>query len=350
MQAVKGNKKVLEPLAFKRYRDAIDAELRSVLDGRDSPLYEMMRYHLGWVDEYGNPTQAPPGKAFRPTLCLLACEAVGGNWHKALPAAAGMELMHNFSLVHDDIQDDDRERRHRPTVWSIWGKPQAINAGDALATIAGLALIGLAQRGISSGKQLVTHKLLYEACLTTIEGQFLDIHYENRFDISVSDYLDMIDRKTATLISRALELGSILGSDDEVQIRGLSRYGKSMGMSFQVRDDILGIWGDEKKTGKPWGSDIRHKKKSLPIAFALEKANGQMRQDLLDIYQAEVIDDEGTHAVMEILEAVDAKAHAQALANEYLDAALKQLRGLSLRPLPRRQLHGMARFVVERDA
>jgi geranylgeranyl diphosphate synthase type I len=123
-----------------------------------------------------------------------------------------------------------------------------------------------------------------------------------------------------------------------------------MGMSFQVRDDILGIWGDEKKTGKPLGSDIRHKKKSLPIAYALEQAKGPMRQDLLDIYQTEVIDDEGTHAVMEILEAVAAKAHAQALANEYLNTALKQLRGLSLRPLPRRQLHGMAHFVVERDS
>jgi hypothetical protein len=204
MTGVIGDQKVGEPFAFKRYRAAIDTELRAVLDDRQSPLYDMMRYHLGWVDEQGNPIKASPGKALRPTLCLLACEAVGGAWYKALPAAAGMELLHNFSLIHDDVQDDDRERRHRPTVWSIWGKPQAINAGDALATIAGLALIGLAQRGVPAAKQLLTTRLMYEACLTTIEGQYLDISYESRFDVVVGDYLEMIERKTAILIARSL--------------------------------------------------------------------------------------------------------------------------------------------------
>jgi geranylgeranyl diphosphate synthase type I len=347
---VTGDKKVEAPLAFRRYRTAINAELKSVLAGRDSHLYEMMRYHLGWADEHGNPAKASPGKALRPTLCLLACEAVGGNWYKALPAAAGMELMHNFSLIHDDVQDDDMERRHRPTVWSIWGKSQAINAGDALATIAGLALIGLNQRGISAGKQLLTHKLMYEACLTTIEGQYLDINYESRFDIGVSDYLEMTEKKTATLIARSLELGALLGSDDEAMIQGLARFGRNLGLSFQVRDDILGIWGDEGKTGKPWGSDIRHKKKSLPIAYALEKAMGGAKRVLMDIYQEDVIDDEGTRTVLEILEAVEARVYAQALANQYYSAALKEMRGLSLRPWPRSQLREMARFVVERNS
>jgi len=347
---VNGDQKVKVPSAFKRYRSAINTELRSVLAGRTSPLYEMMRYHLGWVDEHGNPIRGSPGKALRSTLCLLACEAVGGSWYKALPAAAGMELMHNFSLIHDDIQDDDRERRHRPTVWSIWGKPQAINAGDALATIAGLSLLGLAQRGIPAGKQLLTHKLMYEACLTTIEGQYLDISYESRFDIQVSDYLEMTERKTAALIARSLEVGALLGSDDEAVIQGLSRFGWNLGLAFQVRDDILGIWGDEGKTGKPWGSDIRHKKKSLPIAYALETAKGKARTELVDIYQEEVIDDEGVRAILGILEAVQAGVYAQGLANEYYNAALKQLRGLSLRPWPRSQLRDMTRFVVERDS
>jgi len=347
---VTGDRKAEIPLAFRRYRSAIDAELESVLAGRDSPLYEMMRYHLGWTDEHGNPAKASPGKALRPTLCLLACEAVGGTWYKALPAAAGMELMHNFSLIHDDVQDDDRERRHRPTVWSIWGKPQAINAGDALATIAGLALIGLAQRGIPAGKQLLTHKLIYEACLTTIEGQYLDISYESRFDIAVSDYLEMTEKKTATLIARSLELGALLGSDDDAIIQGLARFGRNLGLAFQVRDDILGIWGAEGKTGKPWGSDIRHKKKSLPIAYALEKATGRARRVLVDIYQEDVIDDEGIRAVLEILEDVEALVYAQGLANQYYDAAVKEMRGLSLRPWPRNQLREMARFVVERDS
>ncbi|MCK4964408.1 MAG: polyprenyl synthetase family protein, partial [Dehalococcoidia bacterium] len=281
---------------------------------------------------------------------LLACEAVGGSWHKALPAAVGMELMHNFSLIHDDIQDDDVERRHRPTVWSIWGKPQAINAGDALATIAGLALLGLAHRGIPAGKQLLTHKLMYEACLTTIEGQYLDISYESRFDILVSDYLEMTERKTAALISHSLEVGALLGSDDEAVIRGLSRVGWNLGLAFQVRDDILGIWGDEKKTGKPWGSDIRHRKKSLPIAYALEKAKGKARRELVDIYKEGAINDEGVRTVVGILDDVAARGYAHSLAIGYRDAALEELNGISLRPWPRRQFSEIARFIVERDS
>jgi len=347
---VTGDQKVSEPFAFKRYRAAIDTELRAVLDDRQSPLYDMMRYHLGWVDEQGKPIEASPGKALRPTLCLLACEAVGGAWYKALPAAAGMELLHNFSLIHDDVQDDDRERRHRPTVWSIWGKPQAINAGDALATIAGLALIGLAQRGVPAAKQLLTTRLMYEACLTTIEGQYLDISYESRFDVVVGDYLEMIERKTAILIARSLEMGALLGTDDEDVTQGLYRFGRNLGLAFQVRDDILGIWGDEKRTGKPWGSDIRHRKKSLPIAYALEKAKGKARRELVGIYQEEEIRDEGVRAVLGILDDVAARDYAHGLAIGYRDAAMEELNGISLRPWPRRQLSEMARFIVERDS
>ena len=130
-----------------------------MLAERQSPLYDMMRYHLGWIDAQGRPLPGSAGKALRPTLCLLACEAVGGTYHRALPAAAAVELVHNFSLIHDDIQDDDRERRHRPTVWSIWGKPQAINAGTAMRVLASLALSRLSERGVSGEKQLHAQRI-----------------------------------------------------------------------------------------------------------------------------------------------------------------------------------------------
>ena len=337
------------PPAFERYHSEIDAELRSVLATRKSPLYEMMRYHLGWVDEQRRPAQGSPGKALRPTLLLLACEAVGGTWHKAVPAAAAVELIHNFSLIHDDIQDNDRERRHRPTVWSIWGKPQAINAGDALATIAGLAMLGLTQHGISAEKQLRAHRVIYEACLRMIEGQYLDISYESRFDIVVGDYLQMIERKTAALIAGSLEVGALLGTNAKAIIRGLSNFGRNLGLAFQIRDDVLGIWGDERKTGKPWGSDIRRKKKSLPIVYALEKAEGKAKTELLNIYKREVIDDQDLDAVLRILDALQAQAYAQRIAHKYFDEGLEGIRGLPLVPSPRSELEEMARFVVERD-
>ena len=186
------------PAAFEKYRTDIDSELKSVLLERRSPLYDMMRYHLGWIDERGNPLQNSPGKALRPTLCLLACEAVGEEYRQALSAAAAIELVHNYSLIHDDIQDDDRERRHSPTVWSLWGKPQAINAGTAMRILASLALERLSGCDIPVKKRLRVQQLLDESSLALIEGQYLDIHYESCPDIGMSDYLDMISKNCGT--------------------------------------------------------------------------------------------------------------------------------------------------------
>jgi len=346
---VKGDQKVRLPSAFERYRSEIDAELRSVLAERESPLYEMMRYHLGWVDEQGHPTQGSTGKRLRPTLLLLACEAVGGTWHQALPAATAVELVHNFSLIHDDIQDDDRERRHRPTVWSIWGKPQAINAGDSMHTLADVALFRLGDQGVALEKQQRAQRLLSEACLRIVEGQYLDISYESRPDIGVDDYLEMIEGKTAALIACSLEVGALLGSDDEAVIKGLFAFGRGLGLAFQVRDDVLGIWGDQKKTGKPLGSDIRRKKKSLPIVYALEKAKGEAKKELLNIYQKEVIEDQDLDAVQGILNALKAQAYTQGIAHKYLNGALEEIRGHPLVPSPARELEELARFLVERD-
>ncbi|MDP6416110.1 MAG: polyprenyl synthetase family protein, partial [Gammaproteobacteria bacterium] len=261
------------PQVFEKYRTEIDAELRSLLAQHQSPLYDMMRYHLGWIDEKGHPQQGSTGKALRPTLCLLACEAAGGEYRHALPAAAAVELVHNYSLIHDDIQDDDRERRHRPTVWSIWGKPQAINAGTAMRLLSNMALFRLAKWRVSLEKRTRVQYLLDESSLRLIEGQYLDISYESRFDISVSDYLKMIEGKTASLMSCSLEAGALLGSDDEHLVESLRNIGRCLGLAFQIQDDILGIWGNQEETGKPLGSDIRHRKKTFPIVHALEKAD-----------------------------------------------------------------------------
>lgn len=337
------------PPVFERYRSEIDSELRAVLAERQSPLYDMMRYHLGWIDAQGHPLPGSVGKALRPALCLLACEVVGGEYHRALPAAAAVELVHNFSLIHDDIQDDDRERRHRPTVWSIWGKPQAINVGTAMRILASLALSRLGESGVSVEKQLRAQRILDESSLRLIEGQYLDISYESRLDIGVTDYLEMIDGKTATLIGCSLELGALLGTDDEPMLRGLRGFGRNLGLAFQIRDDVLGIWGNEKETGKPLGSDIRRRKKSLPIVYALEKAAGEAKAELANIYQNEVIGEDGAMAVLRILDVVEAQRYAQNMAEMYRDKALEEITGLALMPAARRDLEELAHFLVERN-
>ncbi len=337
------------PEAFEKYRAGIDAELRSALAGYQSPMYDMLRYHLGWIDEKGNPLPGSAGKALRPTLCLLACESVGGDPGEALPAAASTELIHNFSLIHDDVQDDDRERRHRPTVWSIWGRPQAINAGTAMRVVASLTLLRLLDRGVPVQKLLRAQRLLDESCLRLIEGQYLDISYEGRMDVTVGDYLVMIEGKTVSLIACSLETGAFLGTDDDVVPEAFRGFGRELGFAFQIRDDVLGIWGDARKTGKPVGGDIRRRKKPLPIVYALEKAEGRARAQMVRAFSGEVVDDGRVDTVLGILEEVDARARAQGMAERYRDRALAELERVPLSPWARHSLMEMAHFLTERE-
>jgi geranylgeranyl diphosphate synthase type I len=336
------------PAVLERYRIEIDTELRFVLAERRSPFYDMMRYHFGWIDEKGNPQQGLVGKALRPTLCLLACEAVGGEYQRALPAAAAIELVHNYSLIHDDIQDDDRERRHRPTVWSIWGKPQAINAGTAMRILANIALLRLEGYGVPLGKQWRIQRLLDETSLRLIEGQYLDISYESR-DITVSDYLRMIEGKTASLMACAMEVGALLGTDDQDLIESFRSVGKRLGLAFQIRDDLLGIWGNKEETGKPLASDIRRRKKTLPIVYALEKAQDGLKEELVNIYQNGALDDSAVAAVLKILEATGAQAIAQEMTQKFCHEASQAVGRLALVPSGKHDLQALVNFMTERS-
>lgn len=331
------------PQAFHRYRGEIATELASVLGSNSSALYHMMRYHLGWVDEEGHPRKGEGGKLVRPTLCLLSCEAVGGQWRVALPAAAAVELLHNFSLIHDDIEDADEERRHRATLWRLWGEAQAINAGDAMHALAGLAMLRLEGRGASPGRVIRAARILDEACLELCQGQYLDISYESRFDVNLDAYLDMIDRKTAALIGCSFELGALLGTEDESLVQRFRRLGRKLGLAYQIQDDILGIWGDSSP------SDIRRKKKTLPVLYALKEAGGKEREGLLSIYGKGAVDAEDVDKVIQILEHLGAREYCQEKAKDYYREALVELDGAELSPKAKEELREVTTFLVERE-
>ncbi|MPZ24789.1 MAG: polyprenyl synthetase family protein, partial [Dehalococcoidia bacterium] len=252
------------PAVFSRYREPLGAALRQALEGADLPIYGMARYHLGWQDREGNTTEAE-GKALRPVACLLSCEALGGNFERALPAAAAIELVHNFSLVHDDIQDGDEERRGRPTVWKLWGAAQAINAGDLLWALANrvLARATWPAAAVAAGMEA-----LNDAALRMIEGQYLDLAFEGQTGVGVDDYLAMTGRKTGALFGAALELGALAAGADNRARDSLRESGENLGVSFQIHDDVLGIWGDSALTGKSARNDILRRKKSLPLLHA----------------------------------------------------------------------------------
>ena len=225
----------------------IDTELREITRSPHHSLgtyYGMLHYHLGWADEELQPIQTPSGKRLRPLLCLLSCQASGGEPSQALPAACAIELIHNFSLVHDDIQDGSQTRRGRRAVWDIWGLDQGINAGDGLFALAHLALHRLSDRGVPPSRQLAASAALDRACMALCEGQFFDMTFEDLLDVDLDQYIWMIRRKTAALLAAATEIGAILATDDAPGIERFYRFGVHLGFAFQIQDDVLGNWGN----------------------------------------------------------------------------------------------------------
>ena len=334
---------------WQQFKVDLEAELKFAVGSASLPMYDMMRYHLGWIDEQGNPQTATIGKRLRPVLCLLACQAVGGDWHQALPAAAAVELVHNFSLIHDDIQDRSPARRGRPTVWHIWGEPQAINVGDGMHALALSSLLRLEDGGIPHQKVVRAARILGEGSLKLCEGQYLDISYEDRLDIGIDDYLDMIGGKTAALFRCSLEIGALLGTDDESLLARLKLFGHYLGMTFQVHDDLLSMWGDERTTGKPSTLDIQMKKKTLPVVYALEKAKGEDREKLWLIYQKDKISPHDAEDVLKTLNRLDAQGYVQGTSDKFYHLALSELNSMPLPPSAKEELRAIAAFLLKRQ-
>ena len=337
------------PTAFNRFRDQIETEIKSLVLEEGFPLYRMMGYHMGWLDEYGEDAEGESGKRIRPTLSLLACEALGGDVKAALPAAAAVELVHNFSLIHDDIQDGNSERHNRPTVWWVWGPAQAINAGDGMHALARLALLRQTGEGMSPERTLKAVGLLDQACLRLCEGQYLDLTYQERVDISQDAYFKMVEGKTAALISCAAELGAVMSSVEEPVERAMAQFGAKLGTAFQIRDDILDLWGQQ-DTGKPLAGDILNKKKSLPIVYAIENASGAERRTLGDVYFKRVMEPEDIDKIIEVLETLGAREFCQAKADALCDEAVQSLKDAGMTSQQTEGLEAMARFIVTRDS
>lgn len=328
--------------ALLRHQAAIQEAMRhayrkvrnvSAYGGSDDlqAFYGQIEYHLGWVDADFMPTRSHPGKLLRPTLLLLAYEASGawgqeqngedgndGNTdylRRALPAAAAVELTHNFTLIHDDIEDGDAERRYRQTLWKVWGVPQAINTGDGLFAFSRLVLWDVLAEGVEGNIAAHLGAILDRTCLVIAEGQYLDISFESRQNISVSMYLDMISRKTAALMAASAEMGALLGTRDRETVTRLRDFGYAMGVAFQVRDDLLGVWATTTESGKTPAGDVYRRKKSLPILHALENANAQDEQFLRTVYQQKTpINKVQVEAVLTIFE----RTHTQSYCRSFL--------------------------------
>ncbi len=290
-------------------------------EGGVDRFYAMMQYHLGWLDEHLQPTESGGGKLVRPMLTLLTNRTLGGTDEQALPLAAGIQLLHDFSLVHDDIEDNSAMRRGRPTIWKLWGQAHGINAGDGMFTLAHRALHRLSDVGVPPQRVLRILREFEETILRLCEGQYLDIAAEGSIDISETSYLRLIKGKTAALTAAAAGLGARVASDDDTQIEALWEFGEALGLAFQMQDDLLDIWGDPAVTGKPFAADLLQRKMSLPVIHALAHASPADREQFEAVYRQAEVTRADLQNLLDILDRTGSWAYVEQLAEgEYARA------------------------------
>jgi geranylgeranyl diphosphate synthase type I len=335
---------VLKTLA-QRYFGDLDAEMRAVIaSAPPAPEFDvMLQYPLGWMDEHGAPYSQPTGKRIRPLVLLLCSEAAGGDWQHALPAAAAVELLHNFTLLHDDIQDDSPIRHGRPTVWKIWGRANAINAGDALFTLSYIALHKL-ERATPAKTVLAIWRVFNETMLDLTRGQHLDMRFEHQPSVTVDEYISMIRGKTAALLAACSQIGGLVGSGDIERAQHFADFGLNLGIAFQIHDDILGIWGDPKVTGKSTATDILAKKKSLPVLYGLECSKA-----LNDVYARPHFNDNDVAEAIALLDQTGARDYAVQQENVYYHDALQSLDAAKPQGEAGEQLRALAAWLFERS-
>ena len=325
------------PSILRRYRDQIEQAIAASIRG-DGALYSILRYHMGIEGDRAGKASGM-GKLLRPCLVLFTAGELGCNPRQVLPAAVALELIHNFSLVHDDIQDEDSVRRGQLAVWKRFGVAQAINAGDLL-------------QALGFGKALdagaATASTLTEAVVEMIEGQELDISFQGR-SVGLDSYMKMIDKKTGALIRCAFIMGGQAAGVGGTVLAELGELGVELGRAFQIRDDLLGVWGEGERTGKPQGSDILRKKSSLPVAIALEKAEGEKLRIIIDAYARESIGKADIVEVVAVMDSLGVRDAAERRLAEHLDRARASLERLPFSQNGQEEMRELIEYMAVRE-
>ncbi len=307
---------------LQKYLLLIERRLQENLErfSNPLPLYLFSAYHMGWIDEFGNPlSEFKRGKRLRPLLCVLINQAFNGPLDDALNLASSLEFLHNFSLVHDDIQDGDEKRHNRWTVWRLWGVPQAINVGDSLFNLCFQVLTQL----FSPLLQRISLREITNTIQELIEGQYLDISFEKRNDVYLKEYMTMIEKKTARLFATSLFLGSFSANYKEDISRKFFEMGKNFGIFFQIADDIMGIWGDSRKTGKTPLGDLWKKKKTFPIIYLLQEASDKEKQRIYEIWNKSNLLEQDISYILQALERKRVKESSLNTAEEFFEKSYR---------------------------
>ncbi|MBM7769882.1 geranylgeranyl diphosphate synthase type I [Actinokineospora baliensis] len=325
-------------------RSALAPALRAAVDSLPEAMRHISGYHFGWWDEHGRPTEADAGKAIRPALVLTAAEAVGGSAAEALPGAVAVELVHNFTLLHDDVMDGDRTRRHRPTAWTVFGLGPAILAGDALLTLAFDVLAAS-----DHPRAQPAARVLSAGVLAVQEGQAADLAFEQRADVTLAECLRMAEGKTGALLACSTTLGALLGGAAPSQVDQFRSFGERLGVAFQLVDDLLGIWGNPTATGKPVYSDLENRKKSLPVVAALATDTPAARE-LQALYAgSEPLTAADLVHAADLVDSAGGRAWARTRATELLADATDHLAAALPEERAEAELRALADLIILRD-
>jgi geranylgeranyl diphosphate synthase type I len=329
--------------SLHRSRDAVEPALRKAVARLDPTTRAHASYHFGWTDADGRATSGNSGKAVRPALALLSAEAAGDP-EAGIPGAVAVELVHNFSLLHDDLMDGDVERRHRRTVWTVWGASAAILAGDALLALAQEVLLDC-----PSPHAPAAGRLLAGATRELIRGQVEDLAFEKRNDVTVEQCLNMAAAKTGSLLSASAAIGAVLAGAEADVVDALTMYGAHIGLAFQLVDDLLGIWGDPEVTGKPVFSDLRSRKKSLPVTYALSQGGPAARELAAWLSNPDAVSEEDLRRAAQLVEDAGGRQWAATEAERRMRLGECALTAVSLPEGPRAELIALGRFIVNRE-
>jgi geranylgeranyl diphosphate synthase type I len=297
--------------------EAFEGYLEAAIDRHDDATNRaLLRAHFGLDDP-----QAQRGKRLRPRILFAVAESEGASPESAFGAAAAVELLHNFSLIHDDIEDRDEVRHGRPTLWVRFGIPAALGAGDAMCALSYVTLLdGSAPLG--DGRAAAMARCLFRAHHEMTQGQSYDIGFESAKSVTFEEYLTMIAGKTAAIFGASCELGALVAGADVERAAAYGRVGRSYGLAFQVRDDILGTWGVSAQTGKPSGADIRRRKWSFPVTWAMSRSASADRETVADAYATlGELDDERAERVIAALERLGARDAGDEACSRYIAEA-----------------------------
>lgn len=334
-----------DPIAsFLAPLPALESALREAIGDGRTGLDNAARYVMGWQDENGEPIRAG-GKRLRPLLALFASRVMGGKVEDAMPAAVAVELIHNFSLVHDEVQDHDAARHGRPTLWALLGEAQSINAGDFIYT---KAFQSLTRAGGDGMRRLAALQVLERAVELMVQGQWGDLSFEGRDEVSPEDYIAMVAGKTGALIAAPLEMGALMGGAEPSRAARLGLWGAQVGLAFQVQDDYLGIWGEPSVTGKSNTNDIARRKKTYPVILGLQ--DREARFEIARVLGQEQIGPADIEQVVSALDGIGAGEKTREEAETHARAAETLLDELDFPPGVRSEFDAVTRLLVDRKS